>query len=393
MYPTQYPPNGLPLWSVPGGTPVHTITPRVMNDQIIQGDIPIPAPNPMRQLMQPVQQPGQQGFAPDPNEQYASMDMAQTLLAMAHSGENIETPMELAGRLAQSWAGSRMEKRAREQEEARQRAKEEQDYQRQMQIYNLTRQHDLEDYEKKAQIGSKYGAGSGEYGLSPVYGTDADGNTVIMQLSKSGNVRRVETPDGVTVSTGVEKIDAGTHYLFQDKRSGQIVGRAEKDVEGEAAAKAAGAAKGEAIGQLPGELQQAEQALLTIEQLRNHPGRQAGTGRDFFRGSIPATDAYDFATMNRQAQGQTFLQAYQSLKGGGQITEVEGMKAEQAIARLDRAQSEEAYLAALKDLEDVIRAGTERARQRAGQAPGQTPAPAPAPSGSTSSGVKWSIEP
>jgi len=67
-----------------------------------------------------------------------------------------------------------------------------------------------------------------------------------------------------------------------------------------------------------------------------------------------------------QIRGTTFLQAFESLKGGGAITEVEGKKAEQAIARLSRAQSMPAFQAALDDLASVIRRGQDVARQKAG---------------------------
>ena len=67
-----------------------------------------------------------------------------------------------------------------------------------------------------------------------------------------------------------------------------------------------------------------------------------------------------------QIKGQTFLQAYQSLKGGGTITEIEGNKAEAALARLDQYQSDEDFAGALNDLQDVLKSGLDRARSRAG---------------------------
>ncbi len=41
----------------------------------------------------------------------------------------------------------------------------------------------------------------------------------------------------------------------------------------------------------------------------------------------------DFNAMLDQVQGGAFLQAFESLKGGGQITQIEGEKATQAIVR------------------------------------------------------------
>lgn len=68
-----------------------------------------------------------------------------------------------------------------------------------------------------------------------------------------------------------------------------------------------------------------------------------------------------------QLRGQAFLQAFEGLKGGGAITEIEGQKAEQAIARLSQTQYESDFAQALKELRDIMAVGMERARQQRGQ--------------------------
>lgn len=65
-----------------------------------------------------------------------------------------------------------------------------------------------------------------------------------------------------------------------------------------------------------------------------------------------------------QIKGQAFLQAFDQLKGGGAITEVEGQKATQAMARLEQYQDPKDYAQALKDLRDIMAKGIERAKQR-----------------------------
>jgi hypothetical protein len=130
---------------------------------------------------------------------------------------------------------------------------------------------------------------------------------------------------------------------------------------------AVGKAQGEAQAGLPGAIQTAQNALDIIQRLRTHPGRSFGTGGTGLVPPIPGTQQRDFISMLDQAKGQAFLEAYQALKGGGAITEVEGQKATQAIGRLERTQSEAGFLAALNDLEAVIRRGVEVARSRAGQ--------------------------
>jgi hypothetical protein len=66
-----------------------------------------------------------------------------------------------------------------------------------------------------------------------------------------------------------------------------------------------------------------------------------------------------------QLQGTVFLQAFESLKGGGQITELEGAKAEAAAARLNRFQSPTDFAQALNELRDVIAEGMRSAERNA----------------------------
>ncbi|NVM43187.1 hypothetical protein HWX16_23160 [Ochrobactrum intermedium] len=77
-----------------------------------------------------------------------------------------------------------------------------------------------------------------------------------------------------------------------------------------------------------------------------------------------------------QIGGQAFLQAFNSLKGGGQITEIEGQKATQAIARLNTAQSPADYRQALGELRQIVLTGVQRARQQAGGGAASQTAPA-----------------
>jgi hypothetical protein len=84
--------------------------------------------------------------------------------------------------------------------------------------------------------------------------------------------------------------------------------------------------------------------------------------------AFPGTRDAGFDAMGDQLKGKVFLEAFQSLKGAGQITEVEGQKATDAIGRLNRAQSEGDYKAALTELKGVITGGMERARRQASPA-------------------------
>lgn len=141
---------------------------------------------------------------------------------------------------------------------------------------------------------------------------------------------------------------------------------------GTAGGKVAGETTATAQFNLPQILDSGNEALRLVDELRNHPGRKMATGGSRMLGwqMVPATDAYDFDVRRKQIAGQQFMQAYEILKGGGQITEVEGQQAKEAIARMDAAQSEGAFTSALDDYQRIIKKGMERARLKAQGNPG-----------------------
>jgi hypothetical protein len=123
----------------------------------------------------------------------------------------------------------------------------------------------------------------------------------------------------------------------------------------------------------PDAMRKSLQLFTLLDKAIKHPGRQAATGTsaavpwDFAYGS----DAKDFLTIQKQLEGKAFLEAFESLKGGGQITQIEGEKATQAMARLDRAQSEGAYVEALNELKAIAASAYARAKKRTGAQPAQ----------------------
>ena len=69
----------------------------------------------------------------------------------------------------------------------------------------------------------------------------------------------------------------------------------------------------------------------------------------------------DLVQLIDNLENSVFLSAFQDLKGGGQITELEGEKAQRAIVNLSRVRSKKDFLQALQDYQDVIDSGAERA--------------------------------
>lgn len=142
-------------------------------------------------------------------------------------------------------------------------------------------------------------------------------------------------------------------------------------------AKTQGELQAQAIVNLPTVISNAEVAKSLIERALNHPGRRAATGLDWARGAVPGTQAYDFAQLIEQLKSRTFLEAFAALRGGGQISNIEGIKAETAIANLNRAQSEDAFVRALQDLADVVDRGLANAKAKAAGSPAPTGGAAP----------------
>lgn len=175
-----------------------------------------------------------------------------------------------------------------------------------------------------------------------------------------------------------------------------------------AAAKVTGEAiaKGDVAAQqaLPKIISRAEEGLRLIDEMvgkqevrdkngkviqaptKPHPGFENAVGTTWLPGArfVDGTDAADFMSRFNQIKGASFLEAFEALKGGGAITEKEGAKATDAINRMSTSQSEREFMAAARDLQEVIRKGVANAQRKAAGG-GAAPAAAPAAAG----GVKF----
>lgn len=116
---------------------------------------------------------------------------------------------------------------------------------------------------------------------------------------------------------------------------------------------------------------QIQKILTDIEQA---PGLSASVGMpNILQGRVPwigdiaGSPAADFTAKLEQLKGTQFLEAYQGLKGGGAITEVEGTKAENAIARMQTSQSEVEFKKALNEFKIIVAQAADRERAKAGQ--------------------------
>lgn len=140
-----------------------------------------------------------------------------------------------------------------------------------------------------------------------------------------------------------------------------------------AAADERGKATGQAQANLPQAVQSGVSMLNNIDAVLGDANLGNITGWQQWGplGYLPySSGGRDTLGRVSQIQGQAFLQAFQSLRGGGQITEQEGAKAQAALTRLgDMAQSDEGYIQALNDARREIWDLVNLARTRAGLEP------------------------
>jgi len=103
------------------------------------------------------------------------------------------------------------------------------------------------------------------------------------------------------------------------------------------------------------------------EGTKPHPGFETAVGATWLPGSrfVPGTSAADFQARYEQLKGASFLEAFETLKGGGQITEKEGEKATAAVNRMALAQSEAEFISAAREVQNILNTGIKNAKTRA----------------------------
>ena len=107
---------------------------------------------------------------------------------------------------------------------------------------------------------------------------------------------------------------------------------------------------------------------IIVEGTKPHPGFETAVGATWLPGArfIPGTDAANFQSRFDQIKGAAFLEAFEILKGGGAITNVEGEKGTAAINRMALAQDEDEFIAAARDVQNIMISGIKKAKARLG---------------------------
>jgi hypothetical protein len=221
--------------------------------------------------------------------------------------------------------------------------------------------------------------------LDPVTGPDLFMSTArgILGKDKPSNVQEYEyfqrlpseeQKKYLTMKRADRYYNAGTEFVSPDPINPSADPKTIPiNVAEKASAEAVGEARGKATAALPTVTGAGDRMLATIDAIYNDPNLDKVTG--FVGGRIPKelqTEAMA-ETQSRldQIQGQTFLQAYNDLRGGGAITEREGQAAQSAYNRLTtQTMGTKAYRAALKEFRDEVVKLIDIAKRKAGASNG-----------------------
>lgn len=214
-----------------------------------------------------------------------------------------------------------------------------------------------------------------------VPGSDPSGTLHSTQILEDGRILktfrdgRQEVSDYKAQEQGRTVDIGGVPYEYRP-RGGQINPITTPEIAGENAGtveggKVTGKAEAEGKIALPGAIANAQEALNVMRRLQQHPGFKKRYGLEGAPGSVglmaPGGEGADAQSLINQIAGQAFLQAIQSMRGTGPISEREGLAATAAVTRLgNNMQSPAAAEQALKELMQRVENMTLLAKAKAG---------------------------
>jgi hypothetical protein len=243
------------------------------------------------------------------------------------------------------------------------------------------------------------GAGS-KFGLNGVWAKGKDGKMHMYQLNEGGGaMQEAPLPEGMDLMPPVTVQDFGTYKQPITTRGGVPMGEPMPiDIAGKYNQENMGKGQGTAAATAPAAAITAQQTVQKIDELMGDPDLSGVSGWQSYlpdAGVAAVSGPHALALRRRveQLRGTAFLEAYNGLRGGGQITEVEGKKAEDALARLDTAQSDADYMQALRDFRDAVVVGYQKlAATAGGNAPDLTVPPPPQAGGQSGAPTPGTVE-
>lgn len=215
----------------------------------------------------------------------------------------------------------------------------------------------------KLPIGMQMQIANGKVGTNLTVGSDGTVSDMSGAATGLGNLKYGENMGGETATQQVKQAyQPTTERLIADQKNQSDINAAQP----KAAASTRGATQADMQTKLPIIEQNTAYSQKLLNDLVSHPGLPYGTGMMSMSPTIPGTEQADFRSRLSQINSMAFLQAFATLRGGGAISNTEGDKATGAITRLTTPGiSQEDFIAAANELNDLLGVGLQRARGEA----------------------------
>jgi len=254
-------------------------------------------------------------------------------------------------------------------------------HKRALEYYNATK-----DMKGAAKIA--FGVGT-TYGTTPrlIYNPKT-GEREWVVMGTDGTTKPIELPEGMEVPPNVEKVETATDIFFYDMSSGQLLGSRSKDIGKGIVEKGMAENWLESVGGGQKTIDNLSEGVAAIDWVLDPSRKDAfqrafGMSGEFMGVEVPTLlpETQDIYAKMNQIGAKQFLAGFESLKGGGQISNIEGGQAKQAgLALFDeegnlrKGLSESYVKEQLEKLREIYQRGIDRAQRGYRIKPGYNPA-------------------
>lgn len=230
------------------------------------------------------------------------------------------------------------------------------------------------EYRVRASQAVQYGlkAGTPEFQqfvlTGKIKGLDVEAPSNVREWQYFNSLPDDQKPLYLTMKRADKYYDTGTSFVHPNSvnPAAPPVASIPKDVAGKAAQTQIGEAQGKAAVNLPIVENAADRMIQQIDLVKSEPGLSHVTGLIAGRTPNFTREARNAQSRIDQIKGGIFLQAYNDLRGAGQISNAEGESAKAAYARLnDQTLGTPEYAQALDEFKDQIIKLRDIARARA----------------------------
>lgn len=214
---------------------------------------------------------------------------------------------------------------------------------------------------------------AGTFGTTPHFIKGPDGTIKVIRFGTDGSRVIEDLPEGFELAKGTYKVETDTHTEIRDKLTNELLYTIDKNVGDAAFERQQGQMRAEDIAELPTTIARSEAAIQLIDEIieSGHVPLILGPVQGRVTPSMIGArltitgDGINLLQKISRLQGSVFLEAFQRLKGGGQITEIEGAKAEASMIDLNnRFVDPSAYIGELRNLKSVIQEGMRLAKDK-----------------------------